>query len=303
MTQQNQPEVITSERHQSDLGIEIPVAGENQETQAMSRPRTVVMPPVDERGARSQVSERVIVRHSDEIGKLVEALAKATLNFGDVDRTLKAKIESRRTGGIYEFVYETLADVIEATRKPLAEQGLVVMQFPFPGTQTLTLRTMLVHSSGQFIYNDITCALEGGLDPKSVGSGITYLSRYARKSILGLAADYEDDDGKAASQRKQDPPKPAERRSAKAQATEQRPSPAPTESPIGKVAEIIDRTGGVFLVKLSTGFQCATRDAKMVEALRLHQQAGAVLEVSATPSRDPAKFASVIEEIRLAETT
>lgn len=161
----------------------------------------------DERGAsKTQQIERVIVRHSDEIDQLITALAIAQGGFDELDRTLTAQVESRRTGGKYEYEYETLADVIRATRKPLSENGLAVMQFPFPGRESITIRTMLAHKSGQWICNDLTASLVS-LDPQAIGSGITYLQRYARKAILGLAAGYEDDDGAAAT--KAAPARPA----------------------------------------------------------------------------------------------
>lgn len=165
-------------------------------------PRTQVVHRIDDApgpSGKTQAIERTLVRHSEEIDQLITALAIAQGGFEEVERTLTAEVESRRTGGKYAYEYETLADVIKATRKPLSENGLAVLQFPFPGRESLTIRTMLAHKSGQWIYNDLTCALPGGLDPQSVGSGITYLQRYARKAILGIAAGY-DDDGKAASQ-------------------------------------------------------------------------------------------------------
>lgn len=170
------------------------------EPSALPAPRAQVVHRIDDDripSGKTQPIERAIVRHSEEIDQLFAALAVAQGGFDEVERTLTAQVESRRTGGKYAYEYETLADIIRATRKPLSENGLALMQFPFPGQQSITIRTMLTHKSGQWIYNDLTAALAGGLDPQSVGSGITYLMRYARKAILGIAAGY-DDDGAAA---------------------------------------------------------------------------------------------------------
>src|SRR3990167_1033263 len=174
---------------------------------APAAPRAQIMHRQDAaspKGGQTQPVERIIVRHSEEIDQLIGALAEASCAFGEVGRTVEATIESRRTGGKFTYEYETLADVIGATRVPLGKHGLAVLQFPFPGASSITIRTMLAHKSGQWIYNDLSATLEG-VDPQSVGKGITYLSRYARKAILGISAGYDDDDGASASGPKKPP--------------------------------------------------------------------------------------------------
>lgn len=246
--------------------------------------------------------ERVIMRQSEEIGELVEALAQASLEFTEVRRTLEAKVESRRTGAKYAYEYETLADVIDATRGPLANHGLVVMQWPFPGVSSLTLRTMLAHKSGQYIYGDLSAALVEGLGPQSVGSGITYLMRYARKAVLGIAAGYDDDD--AAATPGPSLPQPGRRRSAAAK--EESVAAQPTEPllsekrplPWGRIADVHESGAGV-VVTLDTGYVAATRDAEMIRALRAYRELKATIELTARASRDPQKYAPTIEEIVL----
>lgn len=163
--------------------------------------RSQVMPREEPAAARTQQAERVIVRHSEQVDQLFAAMAAAQAEegFGDIEKTKTARVESRRDGArSYSYTYETLKDVLNATRPFLGKHGVSFMQFPFPGRESLTIRTLLGHSSGQWLYNDLSAAMSG-LDPQAVGSGISYLRRYAAKSILGIAADDEDDDGKAAS--------------------------------------------------------------------------------------------------------
>lgn len=164
----------------------------------------------DERTAgRTQPSERVIVRHSEEVDQLFAAMAMAQGAFGDVEKTLTALVDSRRTGTKYEYDYETLADVLSAVRKPLSDNGIALFQFPAPSRDSMTIRTMLGHKSGQWLINDLPSPASI-VDPQSVGSAMSYLRRYALKSILGIAANEVEDDGKAASQVKPVAPPPPE---------------------------------------------------------------------------------------------
>lgn len=275
--------------------------------------RAQVIPRADDRPAgRTQQAERVIVRHSDEIAELITALAVAQGAFDDVEKTLTAEVESRRTGGKYKFDYETLADVIRATRKPLSENGLAMLQFPFPGARMVTIRTMLAHKSGQWIYNDLTAEVQGP-DPQSIGSGITYLMRYARKAILGIAADYEDDDGAAASRPAQAPVQAGQRKSQQAPAekapaeeamnraafgaaAEKQPAPAPTNAPVGVIAETGEKDGVLF-VRLDTGFRCATRDKELAPAILAARKAATRVELVCRAPKD-ARYAPTLEEIR-----
>ena len=261
--------------------------------------RAQIVTPISERPGQTMDVSRVIVRHTAEIGELFGALALAQGKFKDLERTRTARIESAKAR--YAFDYETLADVIEATKEGLAENGLSVMQFPFPSRSEITIRTLLGHSSGQWIYNDLSAALDG-TDPRSIGSGITYLCRYARKAILGLAADY-DDDAEAASGPK-DAPQAAQRRSAQAApvplaavAPPAAAAPAPTgPSREGLITDVIERGGGWF-VKLDSGFFAGTKVAATAETARALQAAGRRVRLDVTPPADPKKYAPWIAEI------
>jgi len=133
---------------------------------------------------------------SPTVGKLAEALSKAQLNF---DPVLKDS-----DNPFYKSKYADLATVIEATRKHLAAEGLSVVQMPhaqFNGSNedaTLTLTSLMVHSSGEWISSDLTlpAMMKERLDSQSVGSAITYARRYALSAMTGVAQ--QDDDGNSA---------------------------------------------------------------------------------------------------------
>lgn len=313
-----QRDTVTVEREVERDDVDIPVAGDAQASQAMTA-RVHQMPGYDERQGITLSDERVIVRHSKEIGELAAAFAEAELEpgYGDIEKTRTARVNSKKgEGSSYTYTYETLRDVIDATRPHLAKHGITVRQLPFPGGRSVTIRTLVWHKSGQWMYNDLT-ALIPMPDPQAVGSGISYLRRYALKSILNVAADDEDDDGKRASQTERPaPPAPAARKSEQARAPKQAPEktqqasqvlqpqpaePAPTVSGRGKVVEVRQVSpdpNPAWLVKLDSGFQSATKSQDYADSLRHLQESGREVELTSTPSlKDPVKFAPKLNEI------
>lgn len=291
-------ETTTRERQDSAIDIE-PEPANLTTTQEPRRPE-VVRSIEEPRGQKTLAPERVIVRHSDAIDQLFAALSTAQGAFKDLERTRTARVASTRAQ--YTFEYETLADVINATKEGLSENGLSVMQFPFPGQHSVTVRTLLGHKSGQWIYNDLTAAISD-TSPQAVASGITYLCRYARKAILGVAADW-DDDGGAAAGGGQAPatPQAAQRRSAQPPAAAQ---PAKTAAPahvnvglsnIGKISDLTTN-GTAVGVALDSGYKAATRDPEHQKTLRALRASNATVELRCRASSDPAKYAPVIEEI------
>lgn len=141
---------------------------------------------------------------SAEIGELAKALAAAQ---GEMTAAAKDA-----TNPHFKSRYATLASVWDAIRGPLSRNGLSVSQVletpdASPG---VIVRTMLLHSSGQWIASRYVMPIPDKLTPQAVGSAITYARRYALSAIVGIAPD-DDDDGNAASvtPARQEAPKPA----------------------------------------------------------------------------------------------
>lgn len=144
------------------------------------------------------VEEVTSVRCSETMGKLAEALAKAQLDFEVIKKGMENPAYARAGR---KSKYADLHALIEATRKPLAANGLVLMQFPHAnGDKAVTITSRLQHISNEYVETDLKVSAvgQGGrFDIQTVGSAITYARRYARQSILDIAAE-EDDDGNAA---------------------------------------------------------------------------------------------------------
>lgn len=125
------------------------------------------LPAERQPGDRAQVETLAIVRHSEQVAELFGALAEAQGEFTEVERTLQANIESRREGArSYKYDYAPLSEVLQAVRPHTSKHGIAIVQFPFAGAGgVVTVRTMLAHKSGQWMYNDIRCRADGD-DPK-----------------------------------------------------------------------------------------------------------------------------------------
>jgi len=285
-----------------------------------------VVPPADV----VALNARGIVRMSEQVDQLFAAMAEAQAmdGYGDIEKSRTARIKSKREGGAdYSYTYETLKDVIAATQPFLAKVGIAQFQFPFPGSNYVTIRTLLAHKSGQWISNDLSATIAMP-EPKDVGGGISYLRRYALKSVCNVAADNEDDAGEQTAHRST-APRPAERRSQQAPPqqksepkaseplTAQAPHAAPStpSAPAAAVAQVlgarpgdVPSTIGVVAalkgnadwtacgVILNTGAKASTRNAELIKALRRHEKNGSTIELvcHANPKEG---LAPIIDEI------
>jgi hypothetical protein len=132
---------------------------------------------------------------SESIDRLAAALTAAQAAFPPVLKHEEAEIRSAK--GNYSYRYADLASVLAAVRGPLSANGLAVTQVPLRTRDaSLVLRTVLMHSSGQFIAGEMEIAADL-TRPQDVGSYLTYARRYSLSALVGIASE-EDDDGAAA---------------------------------------------------------------------------------------------------------
>ena len=132
---------------------------------------------------------------SESIKNIAIALSKAQGEFDHAKKDVK--------NDFFKSRYADLASVIDAAKKPLADNGLSVSQVvDLAESGDLVLETILMHISGEFISGRYPIR-PVKTDPQSTGSAITYARRYAFSAITGIAAD--DDDGNAASNQQQAP--------------------------------------------------------------------------------------------------
>jgi hypothetical protein len=118
---------------------------------------------------------------SAEINELAKALSKA--------QGVMTSAQKDGSNPHFRSSYATLSSIIQAARKPLADNCLSVVQSLLPDN---TLVTTLMHESGQWMrsYLKLNPAQN---TPQGVGSALTYGRRYSLAAIVGISQD--DDDG------------------------------------------------------------------------------------------------------------
>lgn len=124
---------------------------------------------------------------SEATNELAGALAKA-------QGTMKAATFNK-INPHFKNRYADLAAVVDAIRKPLADNGLSYTQTTEVREGGFVLVTTLRHSSGQWVASEYP--LPVGAKPQELGSALTYARRYSLSALACIAAD-DDDDAEAA---------------------------------------------------------------------------------------------------------
>lgn len=137
------------------------------------------------------------MQHSESIAALATALAEAQ---GEMENAAKTA-----TNPHFGKKYADLAEIINTVRPVLAKHGLSVVQVPGFDGSTVTVESVLLHKSGEWIggVSGAPISIQHAKDgrelppsPQGVGSAITYLRRYSLAAVCGIAQ--EDDDAETA---------------------------------------------------------------------------------------------------------
>lgn len=125
----------------------------------------------------------------EQLDQLATALAEAQAKFPAVPKTGKNPHLKNE--------YATLDDIISAVRGPLGAHGLSFVQLLGSNGDGVTLRTILLHKSGQSLESTVVVdAGEGnrGINAlQALGSAITYMKRYSLAAMLGISTDGDTD--------------------------------------------------------------------------------------------------------------
>lgn len=121
---------------------------------------------------------------------MIALLAKAQASF----KRIVFDSEARMRDGARPYRYASLRAILDAVLPALNAHGIWLSQAPSYAEGVLTITTTLHHAEGS-IASSISYPLQNPTF-HALGSAITYLKRYSLASILGVAAD-EDEDGHA----------------------------------------------------------------------------------------------------------
>lgn len=121
----------------------------------------------------------------------ISALAKALVTAqGEIENAAKNAANPH-----FKSKYADLSEVLNTVRPVMARHGIAVVQHPTFADGTVSVETVLLHESGEFIASTISAPVTKA-DAQGVGSAITYCRRYALAALAGIAQ--EDDDGNGA---------------------------------------------------------------------------------------------------------
>jgi hypothetical protein len=124
----------------------------------------------------------------------IKNLAKALSDF-------QAEIENPKNTASNPFFhskYAPLQEILNLVRPKLAQHGLAILQSPSGDGKNITINTILMHESGEWIEGEPLVLQADKPTAQSAGSAITYGRRYAISAVLGISSE-DDDDGNSAS--------------------------------------------------------------------------------------------------------
>jgi hypothetical protein len=134
-------------------------------------------------------------RSSESIAALAGALAKAQMVLANPEKSLTATLPGHRPDEPGQtFRYASLSSGLDIVRKVLGQHEIATLQTTTidQDIQTVSLTTVLAHSSGEWIASDWpVCRLSQMAAPRLMGAALTYARRYALFTLVGITG--EDD--------------------------------------------------------------------------------------------------------------
>jgi hypothetical protein len=134
-------------------------------------------------------------RSSESIAALAAALAKAQMALSNPEKSLTGTVPSDRYDDPgRSFRYAPLSSGLDIVRKALGQYEIATLQTTSidQDIQTVSLTTVLAHSSGEWIASDWpVCSLSEMAAPRRMGAALTYARRYALFTLVGITG--EDD--------------------------------------------------------------------------------------------------------------
>src|SRR5271168_5316497 len=132
-------------------------------------------------------------RSSESIASLAAALAKAQMLLTNPEKSLTATVRTdRHDEPGRTFRYAPLSSGLDIVRKALGQHEIATVQTTAidQDTQSVSLTTVLAHSSGEWIASDWpVCALSEMATPRRMGAALTYARRYALFTLVGIAGE------------------------------------------------------------------------------------------------------------------
>jgi hypothetical protein len=132
------------------------------------------------------------MKHSESIANLAKALSAFQ---GEIKNPANTAVNP-----FFKSKYAPLADVINSIRPALSKHGLSILQSSESEGDTVSVTTLLMHASGEWIESDRLALKPDKLTPQGAGAVITYARRYSLSALLNISSE-DDDDANSAEHR------------------------------------------------------------------------------------------------------
>ncbi|MDV4829837.1 ERF family protein [Enterococcus faecium] len=123
--------------------------------------------------------------HSNELNELFKAMAQFRANFKQPMKDAK--------NPFYKSKYVPLENITEAIDKAIEGTGLSYAQYATSEGQDVSVSTMIMHESGQYIEFEPLTLPAVKQDSQALGSAVTYARRYSLAAVFGVTSDVDDD--------------------------------------------------------------------------------------------------------------
>ncbi len=173
---------------------------------------------------KQQIQQGVVMITSESIKELAQALAKAQ---GQMAAALKDS-----NNPFFKSKYADISSVIDAMRKPFADNGLAFIQAPYTEGDKTYLSARIIHASGEWIeFAGIHVPVVKLNDAQALKSGLTYMRRAQMLAVCCI--EESDDDGNAAVSHQTRPQSSGQafvQKTAQTSAPPQKPAAAPVQA-------------------------------------------------------------------------
>ena len=172
-----------------------------------------------------------MIEMSESIGSISKALVGAQADVGKALLTQENEHFKSR--------YADLPAVLEVATPALAKHGLALVQCPGEGDGTMTLTTLLIHESGEWMLLPVASMPLQAQTAHGWASASTYLRRYITQGVLKISVGLEDDDANEATAQA---PKAKPKKQSKAAFVPRDPAKekAELDAALGDLTQLID---------------------------------------------------------------
>lgn len=128
------------------------------------------------------------MKHSEQLNEIAKAMSKLQNEIRDAEKDTQG----------YGYKYADLGQVLSLIRPLLEKNGLSFSQHVENTAENVTIETITMHESGQWMSSFITMPIVPEAKRsvlQCIGTSITYGRRYALTSIFGITQVAEDKDG------------------------------------------------------------------------------------------------------------